>query len=306
MRPIKTYLISLISAIAIACVAILYTTHLGSVIQITSLLVYFSIVVCGAWALLGMSDGNRAFGYIVARTPSGTKMRDVQTIESLGMMAGIVIAMMGLIHVLYHFDKPELIGPGAAVAFVGLFYPPLFNIIFFIPAKLSLTFDQKTHTVSSTWMKDAVYCILALSGIAGSAYLEGAHFSLYYSLPGFLLVLILPIVLVVVSQVGGNASNAWFQCADLAINGAIVAAVSQLIHVMENLDKPELIMPDISQSAIPILYSVLVFGYCNLKGLSREKNERKYGHLVYNISAVLILAGVTLTILLALIDKSSH
>ncbi len=56
--------------------------------------------------------------------------------EDFGAIAptvGILGAVLGLIHVMENLDKPEMIGPGIAVAFVATLYGVGFANIFFIP-----------------------------------------------------------------------------------------------------------------------------------------------------------------------------
>jgi chemotaxis protein MotA len=56
--------------------------------------------------------------------------------EDCGAIAptiGILGAVLGLIHVMENLDKPEMIGPGIAVAFVATLYGVGFANIFFIP-----------------------------------------------------------------------------------------------------------------------------------------------------------------------------
>ena len=56
--------------------------------------------------------------------------------EDLGAIAptiGILGAVLGLIHVMENLDKPEMIGPGIAIAFVATLYGVGFANLFFIP-----------------------------------------------------------------------------------------------------------------------------------------------------------------------------
>lgn len=56
--------------------------------------------------------------------------------EDMGAIAptiGILGAVLGLIHVMENLDKPEMIGPGIAVAFVATLYGVGASNIFFIP-----------------------------------------------------------------------------------------------------------------------------------------------------------------------------
>lgn len=56
--------------------------------------------------------------------------------EDMGAIAptiGILGAVLGLIHVMENLDKPEMIGPGIAVAFVATLYGVGSSNIFFIP-----------------------------------------------------------------------------------------------------------------------------------------------------------------------------
>ncbi|MFK7823887.1 MAG: flagellar motor protein [Oligoflexales bacterium] len=56
--------------------------------------------------------------------------------EDCGAIAptiGILGAVLGLIHVMENLDKPEMIGPGIAIAFVATLYGVGFSNIFFIP-----------------------------------------------------------------------------------------------------------------------------------------------------------------------------
>ncbi|MFK7872941.1 MAG: flagellar motor protein [Oligoflexales bacterium] len=56
--------------------------------------------------------------------------------EDCGAIAptiGILGAVLGLIHVMENLDKPEMIGPGIAVAFVATLYGVGFANIFFLP-----------------------------------------------------------------------------------------------------------------------------------------------------------------------------
>ena len=56
--------------------------------------------------------------------------------EDCGAIAptvGILGAVLGLIHVMENLDKPEMIGPGIAIAFVATLYGVGFANIFFIP-----------------------------------------------------------------------------------------------------------------------------------------------------------------------------
>lgn len=56
--------------------------------------------------------------------------------EDCGAIAptiGILGAVLGLIHVMENLDKPELIGPGIAIAFVATLYGVGFANIFFLP-----------------------------------------------------------------------------------------------------------------------------------------------------------------------------
>jgi len=56
--------------------------------------------------------------------------------EDAGAIAptvGILGAVLGLIHVMENLDKPEMIGPGIAVAFVATLYGVGFSNLFFIP-----------------------------------------------------------------------------------------------------------------------------------------------------------------------------
>ncbi|MEZ4741521.1 MAG: flagellar motor protein [Bdellovibrionota bacterium] len=56
--------------------------------------------------------------------------------EDAGAIAptiGILGAVLGLIHVMENLDKPDLIGPGIAIAFVATLYGVGFANIFFIP-----------------------------------------------------------------------------------------------------------------------------------------------------------------------------
>lgn len=56
--------------------------------------------------------------------------------EDCGAIAptiGILGAVLGLIHVMENLDKPDLIGPGIAIAFVATLYGVGFSNIFFLP-----------------------------------------------------------------------------------------------------------------------------------------------------------------------------
>lgn len=70
--------------------------------------------------------------------------------EHFGAIAptiGILGAVLGLIHVMENLDKPEMIGPGIAVAFVATLYGVGFSNIFAIPIgiKLKRKVDLDSH-----------------------------------------------------------------------------------------------------------------------------------------------------------------
>lgn len=71
--------------------------------------------------------------------------------EHFGAIAptiGILGAVLGLIHVMENLDKPEMIGPGIAIAFVATLYGVGFANIFAIPigVKLKRKVDLDSHT----------------------------------------------------------------------------------------------------------------------------------------------------------------
>lgn len=70
--------------------------------------------------------------------------------EHFGAIAptiGILGAVLGLIHVMENLDKPEMIGPGIAIAFVATLYGVGFSNIFAIPigVKLKRKVDLDSH-----------------------------------------------------------------------------------------------------------------------------------------------------------------
>lgn len=61
---------------------------------------------------------------------------------------GILGAVLGLIHVMENLDKPEMIGPGIAVAFVATLYGVGFSNILFIPIGKKLKRKAKLDAIA--------------------------------------------------------------------------------------------------------------------------------------------------------------
>ena len=82
--------------------------------------------------------------------------------EDLGAIAptiGILGAVLGLIHVMENLDKPEMIGPGIAIAFVATLYGVGSSNIFFIPMGKKL----KRKAILENHARDMV--IIGVEGI---------------------------------------------------------------------------------------------------------------------------------------------
>lgn len=84
--------------------------------------------------------------------------------EDCGAIAptiGILGAVLGLIHVMENLDKPEMIGPGIAVAFVATLYGVGFANIFFIPIGKKI----KRKAILDSMAREMV--IIGVEGILG-------------------------------------------------------------------------------------------------------------------------------------------
>ncbi|MCS5708592.1 flagellar motor protein [Candidatus Berkiella cookevillensis] len=93
------------------------------------------------------------------------EVKDLQAarvFESMGGYSptiGIIGAVLGLIHILGSLNKPELLGPGIAVAFVATIYGVAFANIFCIPVSKKLKNQILNRTIQNSMIMEGICAI---------------------------------------------------------------------------------------------------------------------------------------------------
>lgn len=120
--------------------------NLSSIIGVTAFLIVAggatgALLIAYPLKIVSRSIGLAATGREATRTAFLDAARVFSTFGDLALLAGGVGLIFGLIHVLEHLDKPDMMGLGAAVALLNVLYSLLIKL--FISKPLSDSFEAR-------------------------------------------------------------------------------------------------------------------------------------------------------------------
>lgn len=230
--------------------------HLSSIIDIAA----FCLV---AGATTGMSLLNLSWRQIVdaysdALNGKPTEAAVFKRIGRNALSAGLVGAFSGIVQIVRNLSQPDQIGPALALALMCLLYGFLAYLIFGLGFETAVVTPNQRHT-GFVPQKRSAFIVLALA-----AALYGS-LRLGLGSTGIAQFLNLPAAITVVSGVlfvGGFARR--FSLAHLpylangALSAGVIGVIFNVIHVMENLDKPQFVYIGLSVALLPGLYAALV------------------------------------------------
>lgn len=139
--------------------------------------------------------------------------------------------------------------------------------------------------------------IIVASWIAG-IFLLGSNVSTFVNLNLLLIVAAGPAMLAVMHRTKSVAN-----LADAAVAAGCIGTVIGLIHVMENLDKPEYIGHGIAVSSLDALYGLMVYfltDACATHRGEEVQNRKSADTVFYGILSFTLLIAITFVVLYAL------
>jgi flagellar motor component MotA len=275
---------------ALGCGLILAATatagaHLSSILQLTSFIIFGSITLGLSASVLGGRLWP-ALVYVTLRRGE-TDVKTLDTLERASFLGGLVGVAIGLVHALANFTRPELMGPGVAVALVCIVYSAVFNLILVIPAKIDV---HSEATTSEPGIASRVGIgLMAVAFVLVGAHLEGAELAWFISYPALILVIGMPLLHLLLRRESGP-----LQLGNIALAAALVATVLHLINLMENLDKHAELGLRAARCLVPLLYGAVASSYFHLRiqpsGTSYVSNAAFAGSALGVVAVVVLFA----------------
>lgn len=260
---------SLVGIIIVLAAMAMMGLGLGSVIQLTSVFIVTGFALSFLFILRDTSSI-----YSLCRvffSKSNLKLHEesnifavIETLGRASKTAGVIGAVMGLLHAAANYTTPDLIGPSIFVGLVCLLYGHMFNAFIVVPAKFAwvaknnFTENQPSEVFSFSG-KQTIGFLCGISLAMLGIILEGGNVSTYLSITS-LIVMLAPIVSCYLVKPDSSIPSPhrqqdWFR--EAWVSGAAIAVVLNIMVIMQNLDKPALIGSLIGNAALPLLYGAV-------------------------------------------------